>query len=253
MWTYPRTTVLSRGQHLTAAPWRWMCASPNFVQPAQRGVSSVSFTPARRCVRLASVAAAHRQSFPGKACFPALSCASIAATWRWEEWRAPSHFPTFSPLPFPQAPSSASAGGRAGSLPAPVVTVSHVRSLLWTPLRGGWDPYALGENTAPGHQGRLWQKQATPTQPVLHAAPSGRRQLALGFPVLASSEFKLRMNTGFCVGQSCARKGAGVFCTYFMALSGYGDGREPIRCMCTCTFSCCLHMCACICAFPYCV
>lgn len=128
-------------------------------------------------------------------CFPALFCASIAATWRWEEWRAPSHFLTFIPLPFlsHKASSSISAGGKAGSLPASVVTISHECSLLRALLCEGRGPYALGKNTAPGHWGRLWQKEATPTQLTLSPSPFGRRQLALGFPVLVSLEFKLQI------------------------------------------------------------
>lgn len=114
-----------------------------------------------------------------------------------------------SPLPFlsHKASSSISAGGRAGSLPASVVTISHECSLLWGSLCKGWGPYALGKNTAPGHWGRLWQKEATPTQLICCPSPFGRRQLALGFPVLFSLEFKLQISTNeyrlVCAAELC--------------------------------------------------
>lgn len=89
---------------------------------------------------------------------------------------------------------------------------------------------------------------------VLHLLGGGNLPWAfLQLLVYILSCRSARMNTGLCVRQSSACKEEGVFCTDFIAQSGYRDGKEPAFCICTCTFSCCPHVCACVCAFPYCV
>lgn len=116
-------------------------------------------------------------------------------------------FPHLHPPAFPQTHSTLlyrSWTGQAGSPPAALVTPLRARALL-----------LLVKNTAPGHYGRLWLRNTTP----LSAAPSGRRQLALGFPVLVSSEFKLQIRaneyTLVCLAELCMRRRRGFLHVFY--------------------------------------
>lgn len=68
------------------------------------------------------------------------------------------------------------------------------------------------------------QKEATPTQLTRSPSPFGRRQLALGFPVLVSLEFKLQSCTNeyrlVCSAELCTQRRRGFVHVF------YGTARE---------------------------